>query len=516
LTHHEAIYKVSYSPDGKWITFSSRPYNQRIYLFGPGNGLFQLPTEGYAMHPSWSSGLNLQKEVLEKSVPSSADTPKVEPSLQQVKLLSPQNGSTLSPGDITFSWNSVSSATKYQFIIYNSQGQVALDAIDIGTSSIVALGAEETITWKIRAGNNSDNWGAWSSLWSLTVNSSATIIKDSMASKNYEAIEAKEEASVKDKTIYKIGDRVQAKDYLNVREQPSMIGKIVTVIKKGEIGIIKNNYTIANGYRWWIVKWVSGPQGWSAGEYLVKGSMTIEITPIFTDSFEDRVNGNNKLTSSFYQTIFSSNDISFVENGKIGKAVHLNSLSSYVGYQGKYINSNEGTIRFYFKPDLNFYKFYNIRQSAWKDYGTYKTPFGGFLVDTVAYLPAFTGSFSAFLGFSSDISNKNTNLTFGTWDGSSWSYAKYSNKDDLIFSSGTWYDFTFTWSKREGKIKIFIDEIEKASANFNTSLSDKEPFFIGENPFEYSGTSYWPYGPHSLIGTYDELRVYDKALDFKE
>jgi len=245
--------------------------------------------------------------------------------------------------------------------------------------------------------------------------------------------------------------------------------------------------------------------------------MSIEITPIFTDSFEGRVNGNNKLTSSFYsQTIYSSNDISFVENGKIGKAVHLNSLSSYVGYQGKYINPDEGTIRFYFKPDLNFYKFYNLRQSAWKDYGTYKTPFGGFLVDTVAYLPAFTGSFSAFLGFSSDISNKNTNLSFGTWNGSSWSYTKYSNKDDLIFSSGTWYDFAFTWSKREGKIKIFIDEIEKASTNFNTSLSDKEPFFIGENPFEYSGTSYWPYGPHSLIGIYDELRVYDEALDFKE
>jgi len=257
-----------------------------------------------------------------------------------------------------------------------------------------------------------------------------------------------------------------------------------------------------------------------SGKYYFKyyyRRMSIEITPIFTDSFEGMVNVNNELTSSFYrQKIYSTNDISFVENGKIGKAVNLNSLSSYVGYQGKYINPDEGTIRFYFKPDLNFYKFYNLRQSAWKDYGTYKTPFSGFLVDTVAYLPAFTGSFFASLGFSSDVSDKNTNLTFSTWNGSSWSYATYSNKDDLIFSSGTWYDFAFTWSKREGKIKIFIDEIEKASANFNTSLSDKEPFFIGENPFEYSGTSYWPYGPHSLIGTYDELRVYDKALDFKE
>jgi len=242
-----------------------------------------------------------------------------------------------------------------------------------------------------------------------------------------------------------------------------------------------------------------------------------EITPVFTDSFEDMINENNRLTNSFYnQKIYSSNDISFIEKGKIGKAVHLNSLSSYVGYQGKYINPDEGTIRFYFKPDFNFYKFYNLRQSTWKDYSKYKTPFGGFLVDTVAYLPAFTGSFFAFLGFSGDINSKNTNLAFATRNSSAWSYATYSNKDDLTFSSSTWYDFAFTWSKREEKIKIFIDGIEKASANFNTSLSDKEPFFIGENPFEYSGTSYWPYGPHSLIGTYDELRIYDEALDFKE
>jgi len=91
-----------------------------------------------------------------------------------VQLSSPSNGTTLPPGDITFSWNPVSNATKYQFILYNSRGQVALDAIDNGTSSIVALGAEETITWKIRAGDKSGNWGAWSSLWSLTLKSPTT------------------------------------------------------------------------------------------------------------------------------------------------------------------------------------------------------------------------------------------------------------------------------------------------------------------------------------------------------
>ena len=92
-------------------------------------------------------------------------------SLGQVQLISPSDGATLPPGGITFSWNPVSNATKYQFILYNSLGQIALDATDSGTSSIVGLDIEETITWKIRAGDNSGNWGAWSSTWSLIIKS---------------------------------------------------------------------------------------------------------------------------------------------------------------------------------------------------------------------------------------------------------------------------------------------------------------------------------------------------------
>ena len=93
-------------------------------------------------------------------------------------------------------------------------------------------------------------------------------IEDSPASRTYNAIKNEEEASVKDKTIYKIGDRVQATDYINVREDASLKGKVKYVIKKGEIGTIESNYKIADGYRWWTVKWDSGPEGWCAGEYL--------------------------------------------------------------------------------------------------------------------------------------------------------------------------------------------------------------------------------------------------------
>jgi len=91
--------------------------------------------------------------------------------LGQVQLLGPSNGGLLPPMSVYFWWDSVSNATKYQFILYNSQGQVALNNTYTSTSVFVTLGIEETITWKVRAGDNSGNWGPWSSTWSLTIKS---------------------------------------------------------------------------------------------------------------------------------------------------------------------------------------------------------------------------------------------------------------------------------------------------------------------------------------------------------
>jgi hypothetical protein len=100
--------------------------------------------------------------------------------ISTVQLSSPSNGETLPLGDITFSWNSVSNATKYQFILYNRQGQVALDTTKNTTSLTIPLvGGEGTITWKVRAVDNSGNWSAWSSSWSLDLKSNTTISPDS-------------------------------------------------------------------------------------------------------------------------------------------------------------------------------------------------------------------------------------------------------------------------------------------------------------------------------------------------
>ena len=231
-------------------------------------------------------------------------------------------------------------------------------------------------------------------------------------------------------------------------------------------------------------------------------------SPVFTDSFEGKLNTDSSLKSPFYgSTIPSSNKISYV-GGKSGKGVHLDSLSSYVGYSAKSINPEEGTIRFYFKPDSSTYTFYNTRQAEWKDYGSNKPPFCGYLIDTVGYLPAFKGAFSAIINFSGDKNNKNTQVSFQTWSGSAWSQALFKTNNDFVLSSDKFYDFVFTWSKSDNSLKIYIDGVLRGTGSYNVPLNNTELFFVGQNPFQ----NYWPYGPHSLIGTYDELRIYNTAL----
>jgi len=179
----------------------------------------------------------------------------------------------------------------------------------------------------------------------------------------------------------------------------------------------------------------------------------------------------------------------------VGDGVHLDALNSYICYSTSYINPTEGTIMFYFKPDSNMYEFY-------QNLGSHK---GGFLIDTVGWLDAFTGAF--FIAAWCDGENHN-NFWSGTWSGSFWSYAK----TDPIYtlSPDKFYKIAFTWSQTQEKIKLYLDDELIAEANYNTALNNEQLFFIGHNPFQ----NYWPYGARSLMGTYDELEIYDVVLEF--
>ena len=219
------------------------------------------------------------------------------------------------------------------------------------------------------------------------------------------------------------------------------------------------------------------------------------VSPVFEDHFEGYTNNTNQYTSSYYgETISSVRNITYTQGVSGSMGVHLNYFDSYICYPTSYLNPTEGTIIFYFKPDPNMYEIYN----------GINDPKGGFLMDTVGWLGAFSGSFCIWAG----ISGSCNNFSAGTWSGSGWSYAK----TDCIYSLSPdkFYKIAFTWSATQGKKKLYLDDTLIAEANYNTQLDNQQLFFIGQNPFG----DYWPYGAHSMIGTYDELQIYDVALEF--
>ncbi len=97
-------------------------------------------------------------------------------SLDKVQLSSPQNALVLQPGNITFSWNSVNNATKYEFILYNSFGQIMQDTVvsEFSTSITRTFGTDGTFTWTVKALDDYDNWGPWSDTWSLIIRNTST------------------------------------------------------------------------------------------------------------------------------------------------------------------------------------------------------------------------------------------------------------------------------------------------------------------------------------------------------
>ena len=115
---------------------------------------------------------NLNKN---KVMPTNTTSNSAQSSINLIKvyLLSPQDGSMLSLGNITFSWSPVSDAAKYELIIYYQNGDVTLDEIDSSTSFTVTLKREGTFTWKVSAGDNKGNWGPWSNISSLLIKNNA-------------------------------------------------------------------------------------------------------------------------------------------------------------------------------------------------------------------------------------------------------------------------------------------------------------------------------------------------------
>ena len=92
-------------------------------------------------------------------------------------LTSPVSGCTLFDNTPTFSWTDVDDAVAYELSVDNDNNYVNPDInlTDITSSSYTPTSSlsDGTYYWKVRCCDELGNWGNWSNVWTLTINTQA-------------------------------------------------------------------------------------------------------------------------------------------------------------------------------------------------------------------------------------------------------------------------------------------------------------------------------------------------------
>lgn len=184
------------------------------------------------------------------------------------------------------------------------------------------------------------------------------------------------------------------------------------------------------------------------------------------------------------------------EPGSAGQAAKLVGDESYIGYTGSRLNAQQGTILFRYKPAPDLAGLYAKRHAGWTDYGANPPPASGFLLDTIGWNAAPKGSFGLTLNPAPGGS-----LIFGVWDGSQWHNVIWKMPTGWQWDSARWYEIGVSWGPKG--MAILVDGEQKAALPDVVQVNTTQPWFLGQGPW------YWPYGPHTLVGSYDEVRVYN-------
>ncbi|WP_048056020.1 LamG-like jellyroll fold domain-containing protein [Pyrococcus sp. ST04] len=215
--------------------------------------------------------------------------------------------------------------------------------------------------------------------------------------------------------------------------------------------------------------------------------------------------------------------------GVAGECIFIGEDDGYITYKGEILPAKEGSIEFYWKPPKDIYKIYSRRHDEWKNYGSYTPPDGGFLLDNIGWRAADKGAFILPLVPISwkDPHNPRTWVSWSIWNGKEWISAgnnfltrpdnvsvkvsdsgvliKWSfSKDVLIWDPNEWYHIAVTWGIRGNE--LYINGIKIGEGDYRGPIQTNKDFSLGQNP------GYWPYGPHSMLGCYDEFRVYNYQI----
>ncbi|MCD6166249.1 hypothetical protein J7K19_06045, partial [bacterium] len=88
-------------------------------------------------------------------------------------LISPANGTATNQNTPTFDWSDVSGAVEYQIQVAgnNTFSSPKIDRFGLTSSTYTTTSpfTDGTYYWRVRAKDNLNNWGGWSTVWSFTI-----------------------------------------------------------------------------------------------------------------------------------------------------------------------------------------------------------------------------------------------------------------------------------------------------------------------------------------------------------
>jgi hypothetical protein len=222
-------------------------------------------------------------------------------------------------------------------------------------------------------------------------------------------------------------------------------------------------------------------------------------SPTFRDPLEGKSDpGASGFSGPQNTNVGATRGVAWVP-GKEGLSASLTGMDSFVGYAGARLKADQGSIVVRFKPAPDLAGTFAKRDPSWKDSGQNKPPQSGFLLDTIGWNGAPKGSWYVTL----DPSAKG-GLAFGIWDGGKWHAIGWGVPAGWTWDANRWYDIGVTWGPKG--MTILVDGEQKAVLPDVVSVSNTIPWFLGQAPW------YWPYGPHSILGAFDDVRVYGEQI----
>ncbi len=171
--------------------------------------------------------------------------------------------------------------------------------------------------------------------------------------------------------------------------------------------------------------------------------------------------------------------------------------TSYLAYPGAMLNPSRGTVLIEYLPVLDLPGVYAAPHTSWTNYGSIPPPASGFVFDTVGWTAAYPGAFSLVIAPGQSIS-------IAIYDGGNWHLANWTPPAEFWSDPAPKHEIGFSYGP--AGLALVVDGEVRATSAYTGGVAGDRPWFVGQAPWNS------PYGPHSILGWFGNLRVYDAQM----